>query len=497
MTTTTLRPNATISTADTLTGGASAHAVTSDDSDSSFWVDNDIVQVGFGTLTLSPDVTKQIRFRARAEVPDGNPAGTVYVYLLKSASAQIVKTPLSLTTALATFTDAYIPVTLTQTEINGLRIKVEGDAGFVHSFYELYIDLVTVDQPVVAVDAVTDPVTTTTIVPVSWVNTLDADGGGQTRYQVRAFTDAQYGAGGFDPDTSDAYYDSGVVVSSATSANVGPLETGDTYRAYVRVAQTVNGALHWSDWDYDEFTVTVDTADVDTVAAVATDVSGLITVTVERDTGSESWEFVEVQRSIDAGATWVDVRGATYVDATGDADTFVIVDYEAPNGVDVDYRARATRILSTLPITGSWVETSASESWSSTDCWLKAPNAPTLNVTFKLGGRDPVRRARRTGVFSVVGLDAPVTVSDVRSKRSGTLRVVTETSGEAEDLDELLVGSAVLLVQFPASMDIAGAYVAVIDDEDVFRMASADLVSRMWSLRFVEVVSPSDPDAGR
>ena len=82
---------------------------------------------------------------------------------------------------------------------------------------------------------------------MTWANTLDSDGGPQTKARVKVFSEAQFNAGGFDPATSTATYDSGVL-SQATTSHVGSSLLDGTYRAYPVVAQTVNGADHYSDW---------------------------------------------------------------------------------------------------------------------------------------------------------------------------------------------------------------------------------------------------------
>ena len=496
MTTSVLRPNGTVSSSGSVTGAASQHAATSDDSDSSY-VTHGVIEysvLNLGTLTLGSDVTKQVRVRVRVQTASGTSSGRGD--LTDSSGNILALVVLPATTSAATLSSAYAPVTLSQSDIDGLRVKFSSpqSATGIRTL-EAYVDLVTVDQPVVAVDAVSpDPYTASSVVPISWVNTFDADGGGQTRYAIRVYTAAQYGAGGFDPGSSDAYYTSGSTVSSATSADVGPLETGITYRAYVRTAQTVNGARHWSEWAYDQFTVDLTTADVDTVAGVATDASGVITVTVERDTGTEAWDYVEVQRSIDSGVTWSYVRGGAYVDPV-DADTFALDDYEVGNGVDVLYRARATRIASGFPITSAWVEASGTVSWSSSDCWLKAPNYPQFSVTFT-PGRQSYFRSRRSGVFQPIGARFPVVVSDARSAFSGVLPVLTASAAEQAALMSLLDASDVLLVQYPPSFGIADSYVSVIDDDEVFLSAATLQLARTWSLGTFEVDVPADPAAG-
>lgn len=500
MTAAVLRPNGTIAGADSVTVAASAHAATSDDLDTTWYTDDDTtpVHLNLGTVTIGAgSITKQLRYRWRGR-SDAAAVMSVGLTVAESGGTVIDSSTHLISTTLTDYSGSYAPVSLSQSTVDGLTIKTDRRSSTVNAYrvYELYVDLVYVTIPVTVVTAVSpDPYTASTIVPIAWTNTLDSDGGDQTRYEVKVFTDAQYGAVGFDPATSTPYYETGQVVSSALTVDVGPVPN-DTYRAYVRVAQTVNSASHWSAWAYDEFTMNVTTSDVSTVTPVATNADGKITVTVARNGATAAWKYIEVQRSTDAGATWADVRGATYVDATGDANSFVVVDYETPNGTSTLYRARATYLSSGLPITGAWVESSA-VTWTSTDTWLKAPDDPTLNMTLCMSARTPYRRNRRSGVFQVLGRVAPVTVSDVRSSRSGSVVVETETTAEADDLVALLDGSAIVLVQFPASMDIADKYVVVLSDEELFRSIVADNVWREWSIEYVEVVAPADPDAGR
>jgi hypothetical protein len=92
---------------------------------------------------------------------------------------------------------------------------------------------------------------------VSWSTWLDPDGGPQTHYQVKIFTDAQYRAFGFSPGTSTPRDGSGgIVASSIASSWFGrvPLQE-DAYRAYARVGQTVKGAIHWSPWGWSNFAI--------------------------------------------------------------------------------------------------------------------------------------------------------------------------------------------------------------------------------------------------
>jgi hypothetical protein len=496
MTTATLRPNGTIAPPDSVTGAATAHAATNDDSDSSYFTASSIeVELALGTVTLPAGAqTKQLRLRWRANDPS-----------IASAAECRVRTPTvvfqadgrSLGAAIESFASAYVPVTLSQSTVNDLRLTWVGTAGGDYRVYEGYVDLIYVEQPVVAVDAVSpDPYTASSFVPISWVNTLDSDGGGQTFYYIKVYDATTHGAfGSVDPNATTPFWESGKVASSATEATTGALPN-DGYRVYVRTYQTVNGAQHWSAWDSDDFTVTVDDAEIDTVTMVADNATASIEVTVERDTATEAWEFVEVQRSIDGGTTWSYVRGAAYVDATGDADTFVIDDYEVPNGQTVEYRARATRIVTELPITSPWTQSASSTSWSSDDVWLKNPIDPSLNMTVCLRSAPSGNRQARRGVFPVIGLANPVVVFDVMGGVQTGFEVRAATIAQTADL-EALASSGILLLQAPPTMPDGSRY---LHPGGVRRSAyePSHIRPKQWIALSdaIEVDAPADSTAG-
>lgn len=497
MTTATLRPDGTAASGGaTATGAASLWQATNDNSDASYFSGATALTVLNMTTVALPagSVTKSLQTRVRYSDPISRPGWTVNVEVVNGATVlQAVEVPYSV--PIATHSGGY--VALSVTSLASLQFEIDlftATGGLPTRIYELYADVVYVLLPVVAVDVVApDPYTASTLVPISWVNTLDADGGGQTRYQVKVFTDAQYLAGGFDPDTSEPYSETGEVITNSTSAVVGPLESGDTYRAYVRVAQTVNGLSHWSDWDFDEFTMDVDTSDVDTVTATPSDVDASVEVAVTRMALSEAWEFIEVQRSYD-GTNWSDVRGAAYVDATGDPDDFVVVDHGVPNSQPVTYRSRATWLSAGQPITGSWV-LSAEVSWESDQVFLKSPDNPGLNNAVKMGLANEELFSRRVGVFEVLGSDLNVSVSDVLKRSSTSLVFFARTDQEVAVLRALLQ-EPILLVHAPPSYRLTLDYVATGAVRRVWGPTERQ-TAEQWAVEVVSVAEPADPESGR
>ena len=81
---------------------------------------------------------------------------------------------------------------------------------------------------------------------VVWTHN-DGDGWDQTFYEVKVFDSATYSGGGFSPATSNAVWEEDGF-GSANSTIVRELDTGVTYRVYVRTAKTVRGRAQWSPW---------------------------------------------------------------------------------------------------------------------------------------------------------------------------------------------------------------------------------------------------------
>lgn len=515
MTTATLRPNGTVVAGDSITPSGTTHGVTSDDSDSTYFTNadtsNNHATVDLGTVTIGAgSVTKQMRVRARCRAVSTSSQINVAVKLVAESSLHdaLCSGKFTQDTTLATREGAWSPVTINQATIDALLCNAWPSVGTDDCrVYELYVDLTYVTIPVVALAAVSpDPYTVASVVPLSWVNTLDVDGDDQTRYEVKVFNEATYGVGfsGLDLDNDVPFWTSGVVLSAATSASTGPLVTGDTYRVAVRVGQTVNGVAHWSAWDTDDFDLSVTTANVQSVTVTPDNTNAKLGIAVARNTGSHAWERVEVQRSFDAGVSWEYVRGGNYMAASGNS--FAVDDYETANAQATLYRARATWFSSGLPITGAWVEAAAAASWSSTSHWLKDPLNPSRNRAVILeaaGGQPwgaPQQRVVRQGVFPVVGARNPVVVSDVLSGPASVVKIRTESTAANLALLDLLRGVNLLLQPIAAALTgegaVASQYIAVSLVEEAWRQPFLTQL-RLWTIPYVEIDAPGDDTAGQ
>lgn len=316
MTVSTIRPNATDSNTGALTGGATAHAVLSDNSDSTY-VEYDPAEestLQFGDFTLpSGALVKRIAVRLRSLAPQ-----VKSVLLRATLSVGDDDHEFNGAVSWQSITETtigYVDAQYTETEVDALTVQLlnsNSTAQYVDQVTELYVDVTYVEQPVVLVVTPSGSLTSTNRPTVSWTRDLDSDGGSQTFYEVRVFDSTQYGAGGFDPSVDAATDESGIT-SGAVSSWSGideALTDGTTYRAYVRVAQSAGDAVVWSAWNYGEFTVNVPTPPKPTSVTVTTEASNgrIQLVPLEASGGGTITQGFVFQRSTDGGLTWEDVR---------------------------------------------------------------------------------------------------------------------------------------------------------------------------------------------
>lgn len=465
MTTTVLRPN-TYNTSGgvAIVGGGTGHAALADDSDTTYIEGEGTFDVGFTTKTFaSGEITKSLSLRARIQntyISTQLAKYSIYNATVASLDDERGASADEVSGSASSFTGS-------QYEVDGLvaECAIFQTVASQPRIYEMYVDLVTVAKPVAALAAISNPYTESTMPLFVWANTLDADGGSQTHYHIIVT----------DDDDGDAVLVDLELVGADTQSAFGPLTNGN-YTVSVRVAQTVNGARHWSDYDTASFEVDVDTSDVDTLTATPNNDAGKIAIIAARDGATEDWEFIEVERTIDAGVTWSTVRTATFVDSTGDADSFTVDDYEVANGQTVKYRARATYYSNGLAITGAWIE-SATVSWSSDDEWLKSPLYPSLNAKIEGVAFSSQGRTASAGRFKVVGRPDRVVVSDALSASSGSITLRVTGQAEALALDELLDGAGVLLLNLSGDSLIG-------DRRDGFKWVSVISTDETWSTQY-------------
>jgi hypothetical protein len=296
--TTTLSPNETVKkppagqfgscTDFNLVGAASHWQATSDNADTSYYDHNrsceqgsQPLKLGFPNFSLPAGaVKKSIRIWARGG-PSDSASGTIPAmrgYLSKANVDWAFfgdPQPAGVITTVDVTDDAsaWTPQTFAGTEVSLADITVAeinaAEWGAVSGFgedadptnddawtrvHELYLDVIYVPKPSVTVDGPTGS-SSYQRPSVSWTPQLDSDGGSQTRFEAKVFTNAVVTGAGFDPSTSTASAQSGQIDSSAAAWQPNDPLADNNYHAYVRTAQTVNGAFHWSDWASRPFTI--------------------------------------------------------------------------------------------------------------------------------------------------------------------------------------------------------------------------------------------------
>lgn len=468
MATKTVRPNSTVdSTNIAVTGAGSAHAALSDDSDASYIKssssDFGAIDLGLPDLGLpSGALIKSVGARARSSIKGGS-SSIVSAALVPGGpvSSQTVSWGYP-TTATVTYQDA----AREEAEINSndFHLKLTGDHVYI---FEAYLDVAYVPKPVAESSGPTGTISDNTPV-VEWTEELDSDGGAQTFYRAKVFDDATYGGEGFDPDSSSADYDSGVVASSASSLTLPlPLED-DTYKVYVKVAQTVHGTVLWSDWDAGSaFTVDAPLPNSPLLTITPEDDAARLHIEVDEDEDGEvSADLWELQTSPDEGETWLEARtlleGGLLEPDEGSAEAW---DYEVSNGQSARYRARSINEANSSK--GPWVETDISYSWSSSSAWLKDPLLPNINLLNPVGGiiRSFPSQTRSTdaSVHKVLGRPDPIVIRDSGGPiyESGDLVLMTESPEDRDAMNSLVESGHTLLLQFPLDSDEPDRYIEI------------------------------------
>ena len=309
MATVTTRPDETVIAGGTLVGAATRHAALSDDSDASY-VDADGTSsptLGFVEPTI-PSGAVLIRMTLRVRVAKATANVTLLAGIDQGDGLHLDYGPATVVSwTTPTVIEAVSVTTYLSARVASLRARLLSNVGLPR-YYEAYVDTTYVAKPTVTVTAPTGTLTDSNTPTVTWTETLDSDGGAQTKYEVKIFSAAQYGAGGFDPSTSTATYNSGTLSGASLSHDVTTALANATYRAYVRVGQTVNSATHWSDWDYEGFVENVTPPDAPAITLTAQAADGRIKVDLDDAATSPSTDLFEVQVSRDGGTTWEAMR---------------------------------------------------------------------------------------------------------------------------------------------------------------------------------------------
>jgi len=337
MATYTLRPNANWNNASAFTisgGSGSVHAALSDSSDTTYITRTSTTvpasyEAEFGTQTLAAtEKVAYVNLRARGTIgTTGSIELSLGVITDRNGRTVSYSVPFSKANTLALTTlDTALKLTSapngeawSQTLIDNLVVKFTDNAtasGDRAGLYELYVDVITTAQPSVTVTAPSGTITDTTFPSVTWTYS-DADGDPQSAYEVKVFDSTTYGGGSFSADTSTPAVQTGIVTSSNDGQTLeADLADGTTYRAYVRVAQLLNGSNYFSNWAYSQFTIDVDAPATPLITAFYDSQEGAVTVTVFGRTNALSPN----QASLETNTTgWAAVTNSAIARSTAQA----------------------------------------------------------------------------------------------------------------------------------------------------------------------------------
>jgi len=503
MAVTTVRPNATASgtSSFTISGGSpTLNAATSDDSDATFFskstsiVGQASALLDFGTTTISASQrVKRCRIRARALTPTAD--GRINVYLgTRTDNQNYFHSALDIR-GLNSNTHFTVPYQTSapngedwsQTTIDGLRAKVTeyNDTGVLGSIFELYIDVDISAQPTVTVSAPTGTITTNTAPDVTWAF-ADTDNETQAFYEIKVFTAAQYNAVGFNALTSTSTYESGEIASSDNTAVVGDLLLSGTYRAYVRVAKSVNGSPFYSAFAFSGFVITVTPPSVPTLSASWNSSLGQATLTITGTSPSGyTSQYFEVDRSDDGGVTYATLRYGE--DITPSASHIgTAVDYEAPRGIVVYYRARAVGVDASsneFPSAYSTIQQvliTNDETW-----WFKVIDDPTINLgDVRVLAQLDTNIEEPNTVFRPLGSTRPIVVAGPIQGEDGIYSIKTLTEAEYDAFYPVMVYQGTILVQDPAGNQ---KYVRITSRTFAAESKQGGVIYRDIDLAYVEV----------
>ena len=464
----TVVPDATVSGASsfTLTGGAgTVNATLSDGSDSTFIAKSASVVgsastlVDFATTTITSSQTvKRVRIRARVLTPNAN--GRINIYLGSRVnnqnyyhSALAARGTLTLQTLVGPWQNSSPSGTAwTQAAINGLRGKITeyNDSTDVGNIYELFIDVDVANKPTTAVSSPVGTITATASPDVLWTFT-DSDGETQSYYQIKVFSDAQYGAGGFNPITATATFDSGQVASTDNTAPVGTLLNAGVYRAYVRTAKTINGSPFFSDYTFSDFTISVVPPSIPSMSVSWNSSLGYasFTLTGTNPSGFASQYYV-IQRSDDGGVTYSTIRNGASITPDG---SFIgtAFDYEAPRGITVYYRARSVGVTSgSVEIPSQYGTVQQVLITNDGTWWFKVINNPSINQgNVRVLRQIDVTIDEPNTVFRPLGSTRPIVVAGPLQGEDGKYQLLTVSSAEYTNIFPVLTYQGTILVQDP------------------------------------------------
>lgn len=227
------------------------------------------------------------------------------------------------------------------------------------------------------------------------------------------------------------------------------------------------------------------------LAAIATEIEGQFAAQIAiqglTTSSATTWNLNRV--AADGSMTPVRGQDGDLAGQTVVGDVEIVDDFEAPLGVPIQYYV----LTSGGPGGGEDAYTTTPITLTSAPLntvIIKDPGLPARSTTSTVQTLPDWTRTARQGVNQVRGRANPIVISDVRTSRTGTLTLVTETAQEVDALWWLLETGSTLLLQWPSTWGERDVYVQVGDVDEAHVVAYAEYGDRTWSLPLTEVDRP-------
>lgn len=449
----TVRPNSNNGASGWTPTGGTLHGVLADDNDATYLASTptpNLLTLGFPAPTIPAGAMVKNALLLIKTARTGGPAGLVAgAFLSAGASQQFAQQPnwpSPQSVWVATLVPSSGPLNITN-----LALHFQ----WVHQarLHEASAVVVYVLKPVVNVTGPTGTLTTNNRPTLTWTETLDEQGGNRVFAQVRVYDASTHGGfGSVNPSVTVPLVDSGLLTGGPASWRVPQPLDDDNYRAYVRVAQVVNGVAHWSDWNNTNFEIDVDRPGIPTVSPLGEDEFARVSLQLTETAGAANTDWWEIQGSPDGTDNWQNILtaagdGSVPNPNPGGSGTQVIGDYEPANSEARFYRARAvTDHGNDVTVTSDWSDPE-SANWTSRLWWLKHRTLAGLNMPVVIASQPGWQRESRDGPHLPLGSSDVVVTSDKVGPKRGEITFMIDSELDRERLGLLLESLDPILIQ--------------------------------------------------
>lgn len=199
-----------------------------------------------------------------------------------------------------------------------------------------------------------------------------------------------------------------------------------------------------------------------------------------------STPYVTLERSVDAGTTWTALRNGTRLAATFGSGT-AVVDYEAPQGIAVQYRANVTATTGGFEYTSSW--STAASATVNLDTWnLKSPEVSSLNAVglLVLGSPEEII-GEDLAVFRPLNRRTPVVVSGTLTGWDGALTIHCPDAATWSSVEALIESQRILYLESPFGW---ARYVRILPGAKARMLGTTTAPRREVTFSYVEVEAP-------